>query len=294
MSGAPPSRWALPAALAAVYVIWGSTYLGIAIAVERIPALASAGVRHLAAGAALLAFLRLRGAPWPPLRTWIGALALGFLMLVLGNGLVCVAERHVPSGLTALLLAITPVFTITGGWLRDGRRPTPLAAVGMALGFVGVAVLCAPGSLLAPWWAYGLILVASLAWATGLTISPWLSQAESLPMRTAMQMICGGAMLLLLALLTGERMPSPAEAPRSWLAVLYLAVFGSMVAYTAYLWLQRHASLALATSNAYVNPLVALVLGATLNGEGLTGRIGLGAALVVGAVALITLGSRRT
>lgn len=288
-----PSRWAVFTALAAVYVIWGSTYLGIAIAVAGLPALASAGVRHLAAGLLLLAILRLRGIPWPTWLAWRSGALLGVLMLVLGNGLVCVAQQHVPSGLAALILAVTPVFLVTGHWLLDGKRPRLLAIIGMALGCAGVAVLCAPRSLVAPWWAYGLLLFAASSWTAGLLIAPRLAQTSHLLLRSAVQMICGGGVLVLIALANGEQLPSPSAAPSAWLAVLYLAVFGSMIGYSAYLWLQQHTAPALATSNSYVNPLIALLLGATLNGEMINGRIGLGAALVIAAVALITLGSRQ-
>jgi len=293
MTAPPTSRWLMIAALATVYIIWGSTYLGIAIAVAHIPPLSSAGVRHLLAGAILFLGLRCIGTPWPAARTWIGAFIMGFLMLVLGNGLVCIAELHVPSGLTALLLAITPIFVVAGTWMLHRQRPTRMAVAGMILGLMGVAVLCAPSSLAAPWWAYMMIFAASCAWAAGLVLSPQLPQADGLLLRTAMQMLAGGSMLLIIGALCGERLPGYTAAPSSWAAVLYLAVFGSLIAYTAYLWLQRHATPALATSNSYVNPLVALLLGSTMHGEHLNGRIGLGAALVIGAVAAIAWGNRK-
>jgi drug/metabolite transporter (DMT)-like permease len=286
-------RWLLVAALAAVYLIWGSTYLAIAIAVEGIPPLTSAGIRFVFAGFGLLLIFRLCGKPWPKPGTWISGAVVGVLMLSIGNGLVCVAERHVPSGLTALLLAITPIFVVSGTWWMGGPAPTRLAAFGMLLGLSGVTVLCAPGSLVAPWWAYATILIASLAWAAGLVVGPRFANVDGLLVRTAVQMACGGVVLLLVAPLSGERFPAVSSAPASWLAILYLSLFGSVVAYTAYVWLQGHASAALATSNAYVNPLVALALGSTLHGEGLDGRIGLGASLVIAAVALIAIGKPR-
>lgn len=287
----PVPRAATPVAtllaLFAVYLIWGSTYLGIRFGLEDgWPPLLMAGVRFLLAGGLLYGFLRLRGVAAPNRRQWRDLAIMGGLLLGLGNGMVCIAQQSVPSGLAAVAVASMPLWFALFSALR-GERTTRMELVGLMVGFAGVVWLNAGSALSASPPGLVALLIAPAAWAWG---SVW-SRGRDLPppaMAAAAQMLCGAVLMLVAGLVLGERLHSIPGA-KGLLAVAYLTVFGSIIAFSAYTWLLRNVRGSLAGSYAYVNPLVAMVLGALLAGERF-GHGDLGAtAIVLLGVAVITL-----
>lgn len=270
--------------LASVYVIWGSTYLAIRVALESFAPFQMAGVRFLIAGGLLFAYLKLRGQRAPTARQWRNAAVTGVLLLVGGNGLVCYAEQTVSSGLAAVAVASMPLFAalFAGAY---GKWPDRRDAIGLAIGFAGVIALNFGGSMRAsPLGAIALI-GAPIAWAFG---SVW-SKHQDMPtamMSTAAQMLAGGVALTLISLGIGESLPH-APTLRATLAVVYLIGAGSLMGLTAYIWLLGHVRPALATSYAYVNPPLAVLMGVALAGETI-GATEIAAMLVIlGGVALI-------
>jgi len=294
------SRARVYTAFALIYVVWGSTYLAIFFAVETLPPFLMAGVRFLVAGTLMYGWVRLkRGSRAPERAHWIGAATVGAFLLLGGNGGVVWAEQRVPSGLAALLVATVPVWMVLLEWARGGDRPRGRIMVGIAIGFLGLAILVGPTELLGgrtmdPAGAAVLVL-ASLSWAVGSVISRRTSLPASPLLGTAMQMLCGGGLLLLLGTVAGEwaRLDLAAVAPRSWWALAYLIVFGSLVGFTAYIWLLQNVEIAKVATYAYVNPIVAVLLGWWLAGEQLSVRIGFAAAIIVAGVAFITSGRSR-
>ncbi|WP_148713794.1 drug/metabolite exporter YedA [Chitinolyticbacter meiyuanensis] len=283
-------RALLALCLAAMYVVWGSTYLGIRIGVEGLPPLLLAALRFLAAGGVMLAFLRWRGVPWPARHEMRNAAVIGTLMLAVGNGAVCVAEKTVPSGLAALLVACGPLFAILIAWAW-GNRPRAAEWLGIALGLAGVAVLNLDHRLAASPLGFALIVLAAATWAFASVLQGRIAMPAG-PMSATIQMLAGGVVLTIASLLFGERMP--ASVPwQSWAALAYLTVFGSIVAYNAYVYVLRHARPALAMSYAYVNPAIAVALGALLGGELITGPIVAGMVVILAGVVLIALGNQR-
>lgn len=294
------SRARVIAGFAAVYVLWGSTYLAMSWAIETIPPFYMAALRFLIAGAVLYAWARARGDA-PPTRThWRSAAVVGALLLVTGNGLVVWAEQRVPSGLASLLVATMPLWMVLLDWMRPaGRRPTPATIAGIALGLAGLGVLVGPGTMLGhggidPLGA-GVLVAASLSWAAGSLYSRRAPLPRSPFLGTAMEMLAGGAMLVVVAIAVGERAPVDPRAIslRSAASLGYLVVFGSLVGFTTYLWLLRVASPARVSTYAFVNPVVAVFLGWALASEPITPRTMVAAAVIVGAVALITTGQGR-
>lgn len=294
------SPLALGAGLATVYVIWGSTYLAIRFAVETLPPFLMAGVRFLIAGALLYGWARWRGVAPPTAGQWRWAALVGALLLLGGNGLVSVAVVRVPSGLAALLVATVPLWMVLLDALRPGGGGMPPRRVwwGIALGLVGVGVLVGPASFVSgegvdPVGAATLI-VASVFWAIGSLVSRGAGLPASPRMSTALQMLSGGALLVLTGTALGEwsRVDPAAVSSKSVLALAYLILFGAIAGFSAYVWLLRVATPALVGTYAFVNPMVAVVLGWALAGEALTPRIGVATLVIVGAVALIT-GVRR-
>lgn len=276
-------------AFAAVYVIWGSTYLGIRIAIETLPPFAMAGARFVLAGALLYTFLRLRGAPRPPLRTWRGALLIGGLMMFGGNGLVTWAQQTVPSAFAALLVATMPLWMVVlDATLHGGPKPGLRISLGLITGMAGVALLVGPsgGGVALPGAA--LLVLAALSWSQGSLLSRTADLPSSPWMAAAMQMLAGGGILLLAASVTGEwaRVDLAAVSLRSIGALLYLALFGSIVAHSAYLYLLKTTSASAVATYAFVNPVIAMVLG-WATGEAIGGRALAGAGLIIGAVAMI-------
>ncbi|MCC6739285.1 MAG: EamA family transporter [Planctomycetia bacterium] len=287
-----PSAAKVAVALAAVYVIWGSTYLAIRFAIDTLPPFTMAGARFLAAGLAMYAVVRARGTPRPEPGHWPGAALIGGLMLLGGNGAVCWAERSVATGMASLLIATVPLWAVLlGAMLPGGRLPGPRVAAGILVGLAGVALLVRPwqGGAVDPAGAAALLFGAA-SWAAGSVLSRRVRLPESPLVATAMEMIAGGALLLVAGAAAGEwpRLDPHAVTLKSALAVAYLAVFGSIVGFTAFVWLLRHTSAVVATSYAYVNPLVAVLLGWAFAGEQPTPLTALAGALVVGAVALIS------
>ena len=287
-------RFKLILAFAAIYLIWGSTYLAIRLAIDTLPPFLMAGVRFIIAGTALYGLARWRGAPRPVRANWLAAAVVGGLLLLGGNGGVVWAEQRVPSGLTAVLIATVPLWIAVLQWLRGGPRPSARTAVGLAMGLVGIGLLVGPGEL-----AGGkgvdlvgatVLLLAALSWAVGSLYSRRGRLPSAPLLATAMEMLAGGLLLLLTGLVTGQAadLHWSRISVQSVLALSYLIVFGSLVAFTAYTWLLRVTLPAHAATYAYVNPVVAVVLGWALGGEPLTARTLLAAAVIVGAVVIIT------
>ncbi len=297
---AAPSRLGVMAAFAAVYVIWGSTYLAIRFALETIPPLLMAGMRHLLAGTILYTLVRCTGCPRPSMVQWRSALVIGTMLLLVGNGGVCWAEQTVPSGLTALFVTTVPVWLVMLNWLRrDGARPGWVEVAGVTMGLLGVGVLMGGAGLVGgePVNLVGalVLMVASLSWAWGSIYSRHAPLPASPLCSTAMQMLCGGVMLLMTGLLWGEgsRFAWEQISLRSALSVGYLTVFGSLVAFSAYVWLLQVSTPAMVGTYAFVNPVVAVLLGYFFGGEPLSARTMIAAVIIVTAVVLITVHAKR-
>jgi drug/metabolite transporter (DMT)-like permease len=290
-----PSRLRLVAAFGAVYLLWGSTYIAIRFALETLPPFWMAASRFLLAGTLLYLFARRRGAAAPEPRHWRSALVVGGLLLLGGNGGVVWAEQRVPSGLAALLVATVPLWMVTlDGVGRGWRRPPGQVLVGVGMGLAGVALLVGParfagGGGVDPLGA-AVLLLASLSWTAGSLYSRRAPLPASPLLGTAMEMLGGGACLVVAGLVAGEwsRLDLAAASPRSLLAVAYLVVFGSLVGFTAYVWLLRVSTPPLVATYAYVNPVVAVFLGWAFANEPVTVRTLVAAGVIVGAVMLIT------
>ncbi|TGE09712.1 drug/metabolite exporter YedA [Hymenobacter fodinae] len=300
---ASPSRASILLAFAALYIIWGSTYLGIRFAIDSMPPLLMAGTRYATAGALLYGYMRWKGEPAPTTHGWGTALFIGTCLLAFGNGGVTLGEQYIPSGLTALLVATVPMFlAVLGWWSGLASRPAPLVAVGLALGLGGVYLLArTPGvSHVALPGHEGLgttlVLVAALVWAIGSLYSKKHQPAPSPFISGGMQMLCGGLVMVVVGLLKGEAQGFALAqvTAKSWLAYAYLVTFGSIVAFTAYIWLLRVVEPAIAGTYAFVNPVVAVLLGWAFAGEELNAGMLGGAALIVVAVALVVLGGRQS
>jgi drug/metabolite transporter (DMT)-like permease len=277
-----------------VYVVWGSTYLAIRIMVETIPALLGAGVRFVVAGVILLAAIAVHRGSWRTVRArpraLAGAALIGLLLPFGGNGVVTIAERHVPSGLAALLIATVPLWVVVYRAVLGRERVADRALVGVVIGFGGVALLVAPGGqhgvhLI----GFLLCILAAGSWALGSFLSPRIPMPDDLLVSTGWQMLFGGAAMLIAAVIAGE----PAHAhfghlsARSLGAFAYLLTIGSLVAFTAYAWLLKHAPISLVATYAYVNPVIATFLGWLVLSEQLTALTIVGAAIIVQSVAFI-------
>jgi drug/metabolite transporter (DMT)-like permease len=288
----PPSLLQVMVALGAVYVIWGSTYLAIRFAIETIPPFLMAGARYLTAGALLYGWSRLRGAPRPSRVHWRSAVIVGALLLLGGNGGVVWSEQRVSSGLVALLVSTEPLWIVLLVWLRARQeRPGPRVIAGLALGFIGLTILVKPGSASGIDLAgAAVVLVASLSWAYGSLYGQRAKLPASPLLSTGLQMLCGGGLLLLAGVLTGEpaHFSPAAVSAKSLLALAYLIVFGAIVAFTAYVWLLKVAPPVLVSTYAYVNPLVAVFLGWGLAGEPISRGTLIAAAVILTGVALIS------
>lgn len=303
---AKPSRARVLTAFAAVYLIWGSTYLAISFAIQSMPPLLMAGVRFLVAGGALYTWARLRGGERPARVHWTSAFIIGGLLLLGGNGAVVWAEQRVPSGIASLLVATLPLWMVMLEWLRRHRhagggraRPPATVLAGVGLGLIGLVVLVGPGLVegasggVDPVGA-GVLLVGSLSWAIGSLYSKRATLPRSGALAMGMEMLGGGALLLAAGLLRGElgQFDPAAVTTPSLIALLYLITFGSLIGFTAYIWLLGVAQPAHVSTYAYVNPEVAVFLGWAIAGEPITARTLAAAAIIVGAVALITTGNR--
>jgi drug/metabolite transporter (DMT)-like permease len=286
------------AAFAALYTIWGSTYLAIHYAVQTIPPFLMGGTRFIIAGLILYLLARQRGAHAPTRPQWRAATVTGILLLVGGNGAVIWSEQHVASGLVALIVAIVPLWMVALDWLRPGgMRPGRAVFLGLALGVIGLVLLIGPDAI-APRGAAHLDVraalvpvVGSMLWALGSIFSRYAPRPSSAQMTTGMQMLTGGAAFLVVSALAGEprHFSLAAVTAPSWLGYLYLVTFGSLLGFTAYIYLLGATTPAKAATYAYVNPIVAVILGWAVAGEPFTPRMFVAAAIILGGVALITL-----
>jgi drug/metabolite transporter (DMT)-like permease len=289
-----PSRMKLIAAFAAVYVIWGSTYLAIHFAIETLPPFMMAGVRFLTAGGILYLWARLRGAPRPAAVHWRSALIIGGLLLLGGNGGVVWAEQRVASGQAALLAGTVPLWMVLLQWAQPGgRRPSPATFAGLAVGVAGMVLLVGPGAAGAGVNIPGALALtmAAFTWAVGSLYARTAPLPSSAGLTTAIQMLAGGALLFAFGMLLGEwgGVDIAAFSTRSVLALLYLIIFGSLIGFSAYIFILGNASPTSVSTYAYVNPVVAVLLGWALAGEELTLRMMVAAAIIVASVVLLTL-----
>lgn len=285
------------AALAAVYLIWGSTYLGIKYAIETLPPFLMAGTRFLIAGTILFIIAGFsKDYEKPQAAHWRTSAIVGALLLLGGNGGVVIAQHYLPSSFAALLIATEPFWIVLIGWLvMKNSRPNFKVILGLIVGFIGVSLLISGrgisfGSDRGQLLGVGLIMLSTLAWAAGSLYGLRASSPKSALLAAGMQMICGGSLLLIVGLIRGEWAtfdPATVSAA-SWTALAYLIVFGSIIGFTAYSWLLKNVEPSLASTYAYVNPIVAVFLGWAIAGESLTGQMLLGAGIIVGSVILIT------
>jgi drug/metabolite transporter (DMT)-like permease len=287
-------------AFAAVYLIWGSTYLGIRLATETMPPFLMAGSRFVIAGALLYGVLRLRGEPHPAVASWKDAAIIGGLLLVGGNGGVSWAQQYVPTGVSALIVASVPLWIVVTDWLRPrGIRPNAAVLIGLALGFVGVVLMVlgkdAKGHPVVIPVGAAVLVLSTITWALGSIYSRHAKLPGSALMAIAMQMMAGGGLQLLCGLALGElpRMRLDLVSPTSAWAFVYLTLIGSLVGFTAYVWLMRTCSPALVSTYAYVNPLVAVALGSLVLKEPVPHAMALAGSLILASVILITVTATR-
>lgn len=279
-------RWLLPASLVTVYVVWGSTYFAIRLALESFPPFLMAAVRFLCAGALLYGLARLRGEPAPTRAQWLNSAKVGALLLAGGNGLVVFAEQYVASGLAAILIASVSLWaTLFGGLF--GAWPTRRQWVGIAIGLGGLTLLNVGADLRGNTLGIAALLLAAVSWAFGSVWSRRLSLPSS-AMASAAEMLAGGVLLLGITAVRGERL-SHAPSLSATLALAYLVLFGSILAFSAYVLLIRRASPAVATSYAYVNPVVAVLLGVSFGGEHIGPLTIVALAIILSGVALVAL-----
>ena len=287
----------LALAFAAIYIVWGSTYLAIRYAVETIPPLVTAGIRHTIAGGVLLVWACARG--YRPRREHLlSGLVIGAFFFLIGHGTLHWAEQYVGSGLAALLIATEPMFILVLAWLMGQQKISRLSAMGLALGVVGVAVLTGAELNAKTSSLIGLVavLTGSVSWATGVVLSPKLKLPQDALARTAVPLVCGAAMLLVAAGLTGEfhAVHLASVSLKSVLGLAYLITFGSIVAFTSYTWLLQRCPPALVATHTYANPVVAVLLGWLVAGEPLTMRLVVASIAILGAIVLIRRGEQAT
>ncbi|MCU1594027.1 MAG: EamA family transporter [Frankiales bacterium] len=287
-----PAPWKTWTALGLVYVVWGSTYLAITYVVEGLPPLLTASSRFVMASALVAAFVavkRGRRAFRAPMRAWLNGAGIGLLLLLCGNGGVTIAEAHgLPSGLTALIIAVVPLYVVLLRlFLKD--RPSRRTATGIAIGFVGLGVLLLPGTRPSGVSLGAAVLVfgCSFAWATGSVLSTRVALPQDPLVTTIAEMLGGAAGLAVAGLVRGESLPTHLPPTSSLLALGYLVVFGSVVAFTAYSWLLGTAPVSRVATYAYVNPVVAVVLGALFRSEQITTTGAVGGLITVVAVAVV-------
>jgi len=295
-----PTSGVLVLSFLAVYVLWGATFFAMRIGVESFPPLLLAGMRHLSVGLGLYPILRWKTGIRPTAQHWKTAAVSGVLLLCVGNGGVCWAEQTVPSGIAALLVATVTLWMVLVDWLRPGgHKPSARTLLGIVLGFAGMVILVGPSKLgnsgrVEPVGA-GILIVASLAWACGSLWSKHGSLPSSPMLGVAMQGLCGGAALWMAGLFTGEAAHfHPMAVPlRAWMAVGYLVAFGSCIGFTAYLYILKKSTAARVGTYAFVNPIVALIIGWLLGGEALSQRTLLAAAVILTAVVMVITAPHR-
>ncbi len=290
-----PPRWRIGVALTSLYLVWGSTYFAIGQAVHTLPPFLMSSARFVAAGTLLYAWRRRAGAPRPKPEHWRSAAIISLFLILGGNGFVAWAEQRVPSGLAALIISITPVMIVLIDWWRPrGPVPAPPVVAGLVVGLAGMVILVGPARLEAAKNADGfstfVCVLAPVLWASGSIYSRQARQTPDLLLGAGMQMLIGSAWLLGASMLTGElvHISIAAVTSTSVIAWAYLTVVGSIVGYCSYLYLLRHTTPAIATTYAYVNPIIAVLLGWLAGGEVVTGRILFAATMLIGGVVLIT------
>ncbi|HWN18508.1 MAG TPA: EamA family transporter [Gemmatimonadales bacterium] len=286
-------RWKIAIAFFAVYVFWGMTYLAMRVAVEEIPPYLMAGSRFVLAGAILFVWARNRGDPAPTAQQWKAAAVVGGFLLLGGNASVAWAEQRVPSGLAALLIGVMPIWMVGLEWLRRGSRPSTQVVAGLLLGALGVGLLVLPqgGGNGMDLLGAAVLILAAASWAWGSVISKSAPLPKSPFLATSLEMVAGGALCLLAGILSGELQEFNVTqvSSRAALAWLYLVVFGSLLAFTAYIWLLGVTSIAKVGTYAYVNPIVAVLLGWAVLGELVTWRTVVAAAIILLGVALVNV-----
>jgi len=290
-----PKRIQVIIAFAALYLIWGSTFLGIRFAIETIPPFLMAGARFMLAGVIMYAIAWSQGIGKSSWANWLTSLIIGACLLLAGNGGVTISEEHIESGLAAVVVAIVPIYIVLMGWATGmAPRPTPIVWLALAGGFVGVGILFGPALQFHstgrnPAIGISILLVSTFIWSAGSLYSRVAKHAASPFLTAAQQMICGGLLLLLSGIVTGE-LPHFHHSSISMLSLasfIYLVLIGAVVGYTAYIWLLRHCEPAKVATYAYVNPIVAVLLGTLFAGETLTVRTLVAASLIIGSVALV-------
>src|SRR5437899_9088514 len=293
---AAPTKIRIIVAFAALYLIWGSTYLGIRFAIETVPPFLMAGTRFLSAGVMIYGIAWLQGIGKSNWANWRTSLIIGACLVLGGNGGVTVSEKYIDSGLAALIVAVVPIYIVVLGWASGiAPRPTPIVWLGLVGGFVGVGVLLGPALRFSsnggrhPEIGNAILLVSSFIWSAGSLYSRTAKHAASPFLTAAQQMLCGGLLLLLASFATGEtrRFHPGSMSILSLASFAYLVIIGAVVGYTAYIWLLRNCDPAKVATYAYVNPIVAVLLGTAFAGETLTMRTFVAAALIIGSVALV-------
>jgi drug/metabolite transporter (DMT)-like permease len=287
-------------AFAAVYVLWGSTYLFIRYAIDTIPPFVLGTTRFIASGVALYALARWRGAPKANSAELRLAALTGVLMLGIGNGAVMWAEKTIPSGVVALIVSSVPIWVVLMDWLRpNGTRPRRSMFLGLAVGFIGMVILIGPRAIVGQGHvdeiAAGVLLAGSVSWAFGTLLTRWSTRPGSPLVFAALQMLAAAGAMFVGSLLMGEwsTFTWSAVSPRSMIAFVYLVIFGSIIGYTAYVYLLGVVSAAKAATYAYVNPVIAVILGWAFANEPLGWRTVLAAAVILGGVAIITTAQAR-
>ena len=295
---AAPARAKLLLAFAAVYLIWGSTYLAIRFAIETVPPFLVGGFRFIIAGSLMYAWLRMRGVARPTGTQWRSAFIIGPLLLTGGNGGIVWSEQFVPSGVVALMVACVPLWMLLLAWLRGGLPPSAREWLGVAMGLFGVSMLVSLGGAqsvgsVSPLAAL-VMLCSTLSWSVGSMFAREAPLPSSPLLGTAMEMLAGGAGMLLIALSRGEftLLAVSSVSMRSALSIVYLAGFGSIVAFSAYKWLLSRVAPAVVGTYAFVNPVVAVALGWAFASEPLSARTLLAMVVIVGAVVMISFKPR--
>jgi drug/metabolite transporter (DMT)-like permease len=289
-----PTRFSIIAAFAALYLIWGSTYLFIRFAIDTIPPFLMAGSRYLTAGLLLYIIARAQGAKRPNATTWRSATIIGGFLLLGGNGGVTLSEKFIDTGLAAVMVATVPIYIALLSWITGAApRPRPLVFTGLAGGFLGVGILMAPSlhfrpdETRHPGIGMLILLVSSFLWSVGSLYSRNAKNADSPFVAAGQQMISGGILLLITGFVSNERFQPHALTALSVWAWIYLVLIGAIVGFSAYIFLLRHCDPAKVSTYAYVNPIVAVILGALFAGEKLSGRSLLATALIIGSVAIV-------
>lgn len=282
-------------ALMAVYILWGGTYLAMKVAIETLPPFTMAGIRFLIAGSIMYSWQVVRGVERPQIKHWGNATIVGGTMLLGGNGSLVWAEQFVPSGIAAIVFATVPFWVMLLSWLwQGGKRPNSMVFGGLVLGLIGIILLVnnSVGELAntsAQWTGYIALVVATLFWAGGTLYSRVAKLPSAIFMSIALQMLTGGLLCLLFGIVIGEgtQLDFALVSMRSTIALGYLIFFGSIVGFSAYIWLLKVADPTLVTTNTYVNPVVAVFLGWMLAGEQMTSNDALAAVLIVLSVIII-------